>query len=345
MSEAPGHSLSKQALRRPCVIENHGRAHPRISGSFLFGVPSGSHRNQNPLLATRFLGNNLSLAKTKFSEQRRRALSAVPRAILAADPASEEQLSGKFNLDSDSELQIAVRSPGPGSLVRIEIQITNISGSLILHWGAIRQRGRYWFLPSRRPDGTKVYKNRALRTPFVKAGSDSSLTIEIDDPEIQSLEFLVFDEAQNRWFKNNGQNFQVQLSGKGYGKQNASVSGNPNVDLPEDLVQIQAYLRWERKGRQTYTPDQEQEEYEAARAELLEEISRGTSVKELWAKLTNKPDAEEDSMKRSPSTEGEIPTDLVQVQAYIRWEKAGKPNYPPEKQLVMLYTTYSLTIS
>lgn len=334
MSEALGHSLPKQALRRPCVIESQGRVHPRISGSFLFGVPSGgSHRSQNPLLATRFLENNLSLAKTKFSEQRRRVVSAVPRAILAADPASEE-LSGKFNLDSDSELQIAVRSPSPGSLVRIEIQVTNTSGSLILHWGAIRQRGRYWFLPSRRPDGTKVYKNRALRTPFVKAGSDSSLTIEIDDPEIQSLEFLVFDEAQNRWFKNNGQNFQVQLSGKGYGKQNASVSGNPNVDLSEDLVQIQAYLRWERKGRQTYTPDQEQEEYEAARAELLEEISRGTSIKELRAKLTKKPDAEEDSTKRSPSTEGEIPTDLVQVQAYIRWEKAGKPNYPPEKQLM-----------
>lgn len=58
-------------------------------------------------------------------------------------------------------------------------------------------------------------------------------------------------------FKNNGQNFQVQLSGKGHRKQSASVSGNPNVDLPEDLVQIQAYLRWERKGRQSYTTDQE----------------------------------------------------------------------------------------
>lgn len=88
-----------------------------------------------------------------------------------------------------------------------------------------------------------------------------------------------------------------------------------------------------------------QEEYEAARAELLEEMGRGTSIKELRVKLTKKPDAEEDSMKRSPSTEGEIPNDLVQVQAYIRWEKAGKPNYSPEEQIVMLYTTYTLTVS
>lgn len=31
-----------------------------------------------------------------------------------------------------------------------------------------------------------------------------------------------------------------------------------------------------------------------------------------------------------------IPVDLVQIQAYIRWEKAGKPNYSPEQQLVSL---------
>jgi alpha-glucan,water dikinase len=31
----------------------------------------------------------------------------------------------------------------------------------------------------------------------------------------------------------------------------------PNVSVPEELVQIQAYLRWERKGKQMYTPEQE----------------------------------------------------------------------------------------
>lgn len=29
-----------------------------------------------------------------------------------------------------------------------------------------------------------------------------------------------------------------------------------------------------------------------------------------------------------------IPDDLVQIQAYVRWEKAGKPNYSPEQQQV-----------
>jgi len=30
-----------------------------------------------------------------------------------------------------------------------------------------------------------------------------------------------------------------------------------NVSVPEDLVQIQAYLRWERKGKQMYNPEKE----------------------------------------------------------------------------------------
>lgn len=30
-----------------------------------------------------------------------------------------------------------------------------------------------------------------------------------------------------------------------------------NISVPEDLVQVQAYLRWERKGKQMYSPEQE----------------------------------------------------------------------------------------
>ena len=35
----------------------------------------------------------------------------------------------------------------------------------------------------------------------------------------------------------------------------------PNASVPEELVQIQAYLRWERKGKQMYTPEQEKASY------------------------------------------------------------------------------------
>jgi alpha-glucan,water dikinase len=50
-------------------------------------------------------------------------------------------------------------------------------------------------------------------------------------------------------FKNNGENFHVNLHMK--------EKLIPDVSVPEDLVQIQAYLRWERKGKQMYTPERE----------------------------------------------------------------------------------------
>jgi alpha-glucan,water dikinase len=81
-----------------------------------------------------------------------------------------------------------------------------------------------------------------------------------------------------------------------------------------------------------------QEEYEAARAELIEELNRGVSLEKLRAKLTKAPEAPESDESDYPASQivgDKIPEDLVQVQAFIRWEKVGKPNYPPEKQLVM----------
>lgn len=83
-----------------------------------------------------------------------------------------------------------------------------------------------------------------------------------------------------------------------------------------------------------------QEEFEAARTELLQEVARGTSVEELRAKLTKK----DDNSKGPVVRKSKIPDDLVQIQAYIRWEKAGKPNYPPEKQLVIDISQFYLLL-
>ena len=59
----------------------------------------------------------------------------------------------------------------------------------------------------------------------------------------------------NHRFKNNGENFLINLPAK----DRPPVKGRPvnENSVPEDLVQIQAYLRWERKGKQMYNPEQE----------------------------------------------------------------------------------------
>ncbi|KAG5522132.1 hypothetical protein RHGRI_034352 [Rhododendron griersonianum] len=276
---------------------------------------------------------------------------------------------------------VDVGAPTPGSTSQINIQVTNGSGPLLLHWGAIQNINAKWVLPTPHPEGTKVYKNQALRTPFVKTGSDSFLKLEIADPSIQAIEFVIFDEQHNKWFKNDGDNFHVKLPVR-----NELIQP---ISVPEDLVQIQAYIRWERKGKPMYTPEQEKasrceangsvekfgnvempnkgddgpldnnetlckyvllakyrlglhvailgenilEEYEAARQELMEEVARGTSIQDLRLRLTNKNNTSESKERLLSETKSQITADLVQIQAYIRWEKAGKPNYSSDQQL------------
>ncbi|XP_034899936.1 alpha-glucan water dikinase, chloroplastic isoform X3 [Populus alba] len=307
-----------QSLLRPASLEHQSKLDS--SGIFAKYFFKAARRS------SRFYGNDLKLRRSESGiGGSRRSVIFTPRAVLAMEPSSE-QLVGKFNLDGNIEMQVFVSNSSAASVAQINIQVTYSSDSLLLHWGAIRDRKEKWVLPSRQPNGTKNYKNRALRSPFIKSGSNSYISIAIDDPAMQAIEFLVVDEAKNKWFKNNGQNFHIKLPMR----EKLII---PNVSVPEELVQIQAYLRWERKGKQMYTLEQEKEEYESARFELLEEVARGTSIEDLRAKLTNKNDRCEIKEPSVSKIKNRIPDDLVQIQAYIRWEKAGKPNYSPEQQL------------
>ncbi|XVF85026.1 hypothetical protein PTKIN_Ptkin17bG0085500 [Pterospermum kingtungense] len=273
MSNSVGHNLIQQHFLRPTVLEHQSKLKNSSGNSFC----ATACLNQSPAqprkykISTKFYGNTISEKKQKLAMERQRAAKFIPQAVLAAGPASEHL--GKFDIDGNIELQVNA-STISGAITQVNFRIMYSSDSLLLHWGGLRDRNEKWVLPSRQPEGTKNYKNRALRTPFVKSGTSSYLNLEIDDPRIQAIEFLIFDEARNKW----------------------------------------------------------QEEYEAARAELLEEVARGASVDDIRAKLTKR-NGQENKETSIPETKNKIPDDLVQIQAYIRWEKAGKPNYSPEQQL------------
>ncbi|KAL5826788.1 hypothetical protein ACOSQ3_018629 [Xanthoceras sorbifolium] len=323
MSNSIGHNLLHRSLLYSTVLEHQSKLNSSgIPANSLFQAATINQAARKSPISTKLYGTNLNGRKLKLAMGSRRPVIIAPRAVLATDPASE--VAGKFNLDGNVELQVTTSAPTSGSITQVTIQISYSSDSLLLHWGAIRDRMEKWTLPPRQPDGTQIYKNRALRTPFVNSGSSSYLKIEVDDPTILAIEFLILDESRNKWFKNNGENFHVKLPMR---------KKIQNVSAPEDLVQIQAYLRWERKGKQMYTPEQEKVEYEAARTEILEEIARGSSIEDLRAKLTKKNHGHESKEPSVHETKNKIPDDLAQVQAYIRWEKAGKPNYSPDEQL------------
>ncbi|KAF7809324.1 alpha-glucan water dikinase, chloroplastic [Senna tora] len=330
MSNTVTHSIFifHQTLLCPAVSKYRSKVNSSVIPSNTLyqhkGVNQAPAQAHKFLLSTQFSGNNLCVRKPEFGMGGHQQAPIIAHAVSVDCASPLEQLSENFSLDGNIELQVCVTSSAPGLITQIDIQVSNNIDSLLLHWGVIRDKQGKWVLPSRHPDGTKVYKNRALRTPFVKSGSGSFLEIEIDDPTAQAIEFLILDEAQNKWFKNNGGNFHIKLPLK--------VKSDKKISVPEDLVQIQAYRRWERNGKQTYTPEQEKEEYEAARIEVFEELARGASIQDLYVRLTDKTSATEVN-EPSISETKTIPDELVQVQAYIRWEKAGKPNYSPDQQL------------
>ncbi|KAM3202848.1 alpha-glucan water dikinase, chloroplastic [Capsicum annuum] len=320
MSNSLGNNLLHQGFLTSTVLEHKSRiSSPWLGSNSLFQ----QQLNSKSPLSTEFRGNRLKVQKKKIHMGKHRAISTSPQAVLTTDAFSE--LAEKFNLEGNIELQVDVRPPTSGDVSFVDFQVTSGSDKLFLHWGAVKFGKETWSLPNHRPDGTKVYKNKALRTPFVKSGSNSILRLEIRDTAIEAIEFLIYDEAQDKWIKNNGGNFLVKLSRK--------ETRGPDVSVPEELVQIQAYLRWERKGKQNYTPEKEKEEYEAARTELQEEIAHGASIQDIRARLTKTNDKSKSKEEPLPVTKSDIPDDLAQIQAYIRWEKAGKPNYPPEKQI------------
>ncbi|CAH8338830.1 unnamed protein product [Eruca vesicaria subsp. sativa] len=280
MSNSLVHNLLNRGLVRP-PYQN------KLNSSSLPAVGKIGRTN----LSTQFNGRGLQKSGRRLFTQTGSA-SLITRAVLAMDPAS--QAVEKFNLDGNIDLLVEVTS---ANVREVNIQISHTSDSLLLHWGAIRDNKEKWVLPSRSPDRTINYKNRALRTPFVKSGGNSYLKLEIDDHAIQAIEFLIFDESRNKWYKNNGQNFHINLP---MGK-----NVEHNVSVPEDLVQVQAYIRWERNGKQNYSPEKEKEEYEAARTELREEMMRGASVEDLRRKLLKIDDTSDSPKSTETSSSGQ----------------------------------------
>ncbi|KAL1565640.1 alpha-glucan, water dikinase [Salvia divinorum] len=327
MSNTIGNNLLHQSLLSPTVLEHQSRSNTSTSvwgNSFL--QPQAYSLTHRAPISTDFWGRRVSLQKNKLQMGKMCTILRSVKAVLAADPSSMQM--EKFRLDEKVELQVDVGLPTSGSGSVVNIQVTSSSDSILLHWGTIKKRQDKWSLPRCRPVGTMVYKNKALRSPFVKSGANASLSLEIDDPAIEALEFLIYDEAHNKWYKYNGGNFHVNLPKKEF--------TTPNISVPEDLVQIQAFLRWERKGKQMYTPEQEKEEYEAARMELLEEVARGASVQDLRAKLTSKNAASESKEQFVSESTSNIPdkekdNHRKNIQSKVPKKQAPKTNLSYEK--------------
>ncbi|XP_043712180.1 alpha-glucan water dikinase 2 isoform X2 [Telopea speciosissima] len=178
-----------------------------------------------------------------------------------------------FNLEEGMQLQVYVFGSSNGCNSRVELQLKNCSRTWILHWGGLDRGQKNWVIPADHPCGTKTYKQIALQTPFMRSGDIYLIVIELRDPKIHAIEFVLKDGSRDRWLKLNQENFRIEIH------ENESVTSH--LSIPKDLVDQKAYLLWESKGKPISSPQQQKQDSEDALRELHREFSRGISLDEL----------------------------------------------------------------
>ncbi|GFR47292.1 hypothetical protein Agub_g8979 [Astrephomene gubernaculifera] len=222
-----------------------------------------------------------------------------------------------------------------------------------------------WRLPGQRarPEGTVQYKDRALQTPFrLDTNGRSRVVLHLDGEEASDyLNFVLKDDATNTWYDNNGSNFKVPL--RADPSASASAAAAASDPLPKELCDKWAWVRWDHSGRPERSDGAAAAEYNKGVAEMRELLARGRTLDELWRVAEGKWKYSDYSKKviipalgdtTAPATSNgnngsnngssssnttttpapaasaaapipTIPDDLLGVQAYVLWERAGKP--------------------
>ncbi|XVF36561.1 hypothetical protein REPUB_Repub19eG0068200 [Reevesia pubescens] len=174
---------------------------------------------------------------------------------------------------------INVSGCSSGRNARVELQLKNCNRTWILHWGFVYHGNPNWYIPGDHSSGAKSYKQGALQTPFVKNAEIYVVNIELRDPKIHAIEFVLKDGAQDRWLKLNHGNFRVEIP--------EYDAGVPSPSIPKDLIDRKAYLIWESKGRPQSSPEQQKRDYADALTELQNQLSKGISLNELQCSYMN----------------------------------------------------------
>ncbi|KAK6277708.1 hypothetical protein POUND7_018031 [Theobroma cacao] len=156
---------------------------------------------------------------------------------------------------------------------RVELQLKNCTRTWFLHWGFVYHGNLNWYIPSEHSSGAKCYKQGAMQTPFVKNGETYVVNIELRDPKIHAIEFVLKDGSHDRWLKLNHGNFRVEIP-----EHDASASF---PSIPKDLIDRKAYLIWESRGRPQSSTEQQKQDYADAITELQHQLSKGISLNEL----------------------------------------------------------------
>ncbi|OIW14562.1 hypothetical protein TanjilG_14948 [Lupinus angustifolius] len=110
----------------------------------------------------------------------------------------------------------------------------------------------------------------------LKHGQIYMLIIELRDPNIHAIEFVLKDGSRDRWLKLNHGNFRIEIPAS-----DPPLISHSDFSIPKELIESKAYSLWESKGRPKSTPQQQKQHYEDALRELQNQLSKGLALNEL----------------------------------------------------------------
>ncbi|KAI7981650.1 hypothetical protein LOK49_Contig24G00002 [Camellia lanceoleosa] len=184
MSNSIGHNLIHHNLLALVVLEHQSKINSScISGYNLFQVQANSQIRKSHI-TSKFWGKCLNLRKTKLPMGTNRVLSIFPQSVLATNPTSKLILTisfivatyRKFNLDGNTKLQVVVSAPTSGSVSEIDMQVTNTSGTLVLHWGGIQNGKEIMYFSNCKTAGMeKANKDKASSESYIFWGFHNKL--------------------------------------------------------------------------------------------------------------------------------------------------------------------------
>ena len=115
---------------------------------------------------------------------------------------------------------VDVESDAPGASARVRVETDLPGDTLLLHWGVVPRGARadMWTVPAppMRPEGSKVYGDKALQTPMTRSVSGLGgefCHVELDMGSAPGgLRFVIKEKGgRGRWFDNYGGDFVVPL--------------------------------------------------------------------------------------------------------------------------------------
>ena len=115
---------------------------------------------------------------------------------------------------------VDVESDAPGASARVRVETDLPGDQLLLHWGVVPRGARadMWTVPAppMRPEGSKVYGDKALQTPMTRSVSGLGgefCHVELDMGSAPGgLRFVIKEKGgRDRWFDNYGGDFVVPL--------------------------------------------------------------------------------------------------------------------------------------